>query len=69
MINWVNECEFVLKKLNPINNFEKKPISIKIISTHKDNYIFEFSIVGDNTKRQRGKIFKVSEARDLPSKF
>ena len=69
MINWVNECEFILKKLNPINNFEKKPISIKIISTHKDYYIFEFSIVGDNTKRQRGKIVKVSEAQNLPSKF
>ncbi len=69
IINWVNECEFVLKKLNPINNLEKKPISIKIISTHKDSYIFEFSLVGDNTKRQRGKIIKISEGLDMPSKF
>ena len=69
IINWVNECEFVLKKQNPINNLEKKPISIKIISTHKDSYIFEFSLVGDNTKRQRGKIIKISEGLDMPSKF
>ncbi len=68
-IKWVNECEFVLKKQNPINNLEKKPISIKIISTHKDYYIFEFSLVGNNTNRQRGKIIKISEKINLPSKF
>ena len=68
-INWVNECEFVLKKQNPINNLEKKPISIKIISTHEDYYIFEFSLVGNNTNRQRGKIIKISEKVELPSKF
>ena len=68
-INWVNECEFILKKQNPINNMEKKPISIKIISTHKDYYIFEFSIVGDTKKRQRGKILKISEGLNLPLKL
>ena len=68
-INWVNDCEFVLKKQNPINNLEKKPISIKIISTYDDYYIFEFSLVGNNTNRQRGKIIKISEKMELPSKF
>ena len=68
-INWVNECEFVLKKQNPINNLEKKPISIKIISTNDNYYIFEFSLVGNNTNRQRGKIIKISEKMELPSKF
>ena len=68
-INWVNECEFVLKKQNPINNLEKKPISIKIISTNDNYYIFEFSLVGNNTNRQRGKIIKISEKMKLPSKF
>ena len=68
-IKWVNKCEFILTKLNPINNNEKKPISIKIISTHKNYYVFEFSLVGNNTKRQRGKIVKISEGLDLPSKF
>tara|TARA_B100001778_G_scaffold268202_1_gene229573 strand:- start:842 stop:1288 length:447 start_codon:yes stop_codon:yes gene_type:complete len=68
-INWVNECEFILKKQNPINNIEKKPISIKIISTHEDYYIFEFSLVGDNKKRQRGKILKISEGLNLPLKL
>ena len=52
-----------------INNIEKKPISMKIISTHKNYYIFEFSLVGDNEKRQRGKIIKISEDLNLPLKF
>ena len=68
-IKWVNECEFILRKLNPINNIEKKPISMKIISTHKNYYIFEFSLVGDNEKRQRGKIMKISEDLNLPLKL
>ena len=68
-ISWVNECEFVLKKQNPGTNLEKKPISIKIISTHEDYYIFEFSHVGDDSNRQRGKIVKMSENMSLPSKF
>ena len=68
-INWVNECEFILRKQNPINNIEKKAISMKIISTHKNYYIFEFSLVGDNKKRQRGKIIKISEELNLPLKL
>ena len=68
-IKWVNKCEFILTKLNPINNNEKKPISIKIISTHKNYYIFEFSLVGNNKRRQRGKIVKISDSLDLPLEF
>ena len=68
-IRWVNECEFILRKKNPINNIEKKPISMKIVSTHKNYYIFEFSLVGDNGKRQRGKIVKISEDLNLPLKL
>ena len=68
-IKWVNECEFILRKQNPINIIEKKPISMKIISTHKNYYIFEFSLVGDNEKRQRGKIVKISEDLNLPLKL
>ena len=68
-IKWVNKCEFILTKLNPTNNNEKKPISIKIISTHKNYYVFEFSLVGNNTKRQRGKIVKIDDSLDLPLEF
>ena len=68
-IKWINKCEFILTKLNPNNNNEKKPISIKIISTHKNYYVFEFSLVGNNTKRQRGKIVKISDSLHLPLEF
>lgn len=45
-IRWVNDCEYVLKKINPKNQAEKKAILIKILTTDKNNYTFEFSEVG-----------------------
>ena len=58
-IRWVNECECVLTKLNPVSNQEKRPIQIKIISTEKDSYVFEYSLVGDLKNIRRGKIIKI----------
>ena len=58
-IKWVNECECVLTKLNPVSNQEKRPIQIKIISTEKDSYVFEYSLVGDLKNIRRGKIIKI----------
>tara|TARA_R100000353_G_scaffold176127_1_gene149584 strand:+ start:77854 stop:78225 length:372 start_codon:yes stop_codon:yes gene_type:complete len=49
-IRWINDCEYVLKKINPKNQAEKKAILIKILSTHNDEYTFEFSEVGKTTK-------------------
>ncbi|KXN98087.1 DNA topoisomerase IV subunit A [Aequorivita aquimaris] len=45
-IRWINDCEYVLKKINPKNQAEKKAIHIKILTTDKDSYTFEFSEVG-----------------------
>ena len=58
-IKWVNECECILTKLNPLSNQEKRPIQIKIISTKKDSYVFEYSLVGDLKNIRRGKIIKI----------
>ena len=58
-VKWVNECECVLTKLNPVSNQEKRPIQIKIISTEKDSYVFEYSLVGDLKNIRRGKIIKI----------
>ena len=58
-IKWVNECECILTKLNPLSNQEKRPIQIKIISTEKDSYVFEYSLVGDLKNIRRGKIIKI----------
>ncbi|HBL79329.1 PH domain-containing protein [Aequorivita vladivostokensis] len=49
-IRWINDCEYVLKKINPKNQAEKKAILIKILTTDGDNYTFEFSEVGKTKK-------------------
>ena len=51
-IRWTNDCEYVLQKINPINMQEKKAIAIKILTTSKNSYTFEFGIVGGNTKQK-----------------
>ena len=58
-IRWVNDCEYVLLKIHPKNRSEKKAISMKILTTAKNSYIFEFGIIGSDVK-QRGKVTKIS---------
>tara|TARA_A100000164_G_C21672035_1_gene660076 strand:+ start:137 stop:505 length:369 start_codon:yes stop_codon:yes gene_type:complete len=58
-IRWVNDCEFILTKLNPTSNQEKRPIQMRIIITNKDTYTFEYSLVGDKKNIQRGTIQKI----------
>ncbi|MDH7913974.1 hypothetical protein [Winogradskyella sp. SYSU M77433] len=41
-VRWINDCEFILKKLNPNSLSEKEPIHMKILSTTKDSYVFEY---------------------------
>lgn len=45
-IRWVNDCEYILTKLNPKNQAEKKAILIKILTTSENEYTFQFSEVG-----------------------
>jgi len=59
-IRWVSDCEYVLQKIHPKNRAEEKAISMKILSTSKNSYIFEFGIVGSNQK-QKGTVIKLSE--------
>mgnify|MGYP001382234488 FL=1 len=61
-VNWVSECECVLKKVNPKNLFEKKPIQMKILSTSENQYVFEYSFVGDNENKNRGKAKKLTDS-------
>lgn len=53
-IRWVNDCEYVLEKLHPKTMAEKKAIAIKILTTSKNSYTFDFGAVGDDAK-QKGK--------------
>ena len=58
-VRWVSDCEFILTKKNPESIDEKKAISMKILSTDKDGYNFEFSIVGSSENFIRGKAIKI----------
>jgi len=67
-IRWINPCECVLTKLNPISNQDKRPISIKILTTNEDEdeYVFEYTLVGDQKNKQRGTIVKLSDELITP---
>lgn len=57
-IRWVNDCEYIIQKLHPKNRFEKNAIAMKILTTSKNSYTFEFGMVGSDEK-QRGTVFKI----------
>jgi len=59
-IKWVNNCEFLLTKLNPRTNQERRPVRIKILRTYGDKYDFEFSQVNDPQKISRGTVKRIS---------
>ena len=58
-IRWDNECEFILTKINPSTNQEKRPIRIKILRTMGDSYDFEYSQVSNPSKVNRGTVNKI----------
>ncbi|WP_019038691.1 hypothetical protein [Psychroflexus tropicus] len=57
-IRWINDCEYVLKSLNPKNRAERQPIHMKILSTSGNSYTFEYNIVG-KTEKQKGRVVKI----------
>lgn len=57
-VRWVNDCEMIFKTINPKNRAEKKDIHLKILTTTKDSYSFEYGYVGDNNK-QKGQAKRV----------
>lgn len=59
-IRWVNDCEYVLQKIHPKNMAEQKAIGMKILTTSKNSYTFEFGMVGVDEK-QRGTVTKISD--------
>ncbi len=58
-IRWINDCEYVLEKIHPKNQAEKKAIIIKILTTDKNKYTFEFSEVG-KTKTSKATASKIN---------
>ena len=59
-VRWVNDCEYILKKLHPKNKTEEKSINMKILTTSGNSYTFEFGIVGSDQK-QKGTVTKLGE--------
>lgn len=57
-VRWINDCNYILTNLNPENKAEEKSIQISILTTDKNSYTFEFSIVGSHNK-QKGTALKV----------
>jgi hypothetical protein len=59
-IRWVNDCEYVLQKKHPKNKAEEKAIDMKILTTTKNSYTFEFGMVGVDSK-QKGTVTKIAD--------
>jgi len=60
-IRWINDCEYIVKKLNPKNRAEEKAIHMKILTTSGDTYTFEYNVVGQDRK-ERGTARKIVNA-------
>ena len=58
-VKWVNDCEFIVKKVNPVNLQEAKPIHFRILTTSGESYTFEYSVLGDLKNKQRGTAVKI----------
>ena len=58
-VRWINDCEYILQKINPKSMQESKAVHMKILTTKADSYTFEFSIVGD-TNKQKGTVTKIN---------
>ncbi len=57
-VRWINDCEYIVKNKNPKNMAEQQPLHIKILTTKKDSYTFEYGLVGE-TEKQRGMVRKI----------
>lgn len=49
-VRWINDCEYVLRNMNPKNKEEEKSIHIKILTTTDSSYTFEYNAIGDKRK-------------------
>ena len=57
-VRWINDCEMIFKTLNPKNRAEQKDVHLKILSTTKDAYTFEYGYVGSSIK-QKGRAKRI----------
>lgn len=62
-IRWINDCEFILKKLHPKSNADKDAIHMKILTTTKDSYTFEYKLAVKKTNQKE--VVKKGEAHKI----
>ena len=43
-VRWLNDCEFIVKHVNPKNMAENKAMHMKILTTDGDQYLFEYNM-------------------------
>lgn len=60
-IQWISDCEYILRKKHPKNLSERKAVQIKILSTEENGYHFEYSLVGDIKNTRRGFAEKIND--------
>ncbi len=58
-VRWINDCEYILQKVNAKNAKERKAVHMKILTTKDNSYTFEFSLVGE-TQKQKGTVTKIN---------
>ena len=51
-IRWTNDCEYIIKNSKPKNMAEKKAVQVKIMTTSKNSYTFEYNFVGEAIKQK-----------------
>ncbi|WP_415374831.1 DNA topoisomerase IV [Patiriisocius sp. Uisw_017] len=44
-VRWINDCEYIMRKLNPKDNYDKQAIHFKILTTTNNSYDFEYKMV------------------------
>ncbi len=57
-VRWINDCEYIVKKLHPKSKSEEQSIHMKILSTTENSYTFEYNIVG-KSQTSRGTAIKL----------
>ncbi|MBL4663833.1 MAG: DNA topoisomerase IV [Flavobacteriaceae bacterium] len=66
-IRWINDCEYVMKKLRPKNQAEKEPVLFKILTTNGNEYTFEYSML--IKKKNRKRVIKKGTSKKISSEI
>ncbi|MDT0557493.1 hypothetical protein RM697_02460 [Ichthyenterobacterium sp. W332] len=51
-IRWINDCEFIQRKINPKSMFEQEAIHFKILTTTDSSYTFEYKLAAKKANQK-----------------